>query len=39
LLGYAVIGIFLLSWIGSVVFYKLMRYDDIETSAVWASRR
>jgi high-affinity nickel-transport protein len=32
-LGYIIIGIFALSWIGSVAFYKFMRYDDIEASA------
>jgi nickel/cobalt transporter (NiCoT) family protein len=29
-LGYVIIGIFLLSWIGSVVFYKFMRYDELD---------
>jgi high-affinity nickel-transport protein len=29
-LGYVIIGIFVLSWAGSVVFYKLKRYDDLE---------
>jgi high-affinity nickel-transport protein len=31
-LGYVIIGIFALSWLGSVVFYKFMRYDDIEVT-------
>jgi high-affinity nickel-transport protein len=30
LLGYVIIGIFALSWIGSVTFYKFKRYDDLE---------
>ncbi len=30
ILGYVIIGVFLVSWIGSVVFYKIMRYDDLE---------
>ena len=29
-LGYVIIGIFALSWLGSVVFYKFMRYDDLD---------
>ncbi|MBV1700776.1 MAG: HoxN/HupN/NixA family nickel/cobalt transporter [Hyphomicrobiales bacterium] len=29
-LGYVIIGIFALSWIGSVAFYKFKRYDDLE---------
>ncbi len=33
LLGYIIIGIFALSWIGSVAFYRFMRYDDLEISA------
>jgi high-affinity nickel-transport protein len=30
ILGYVIIGVFLVAWIGSVVFYKVMRYDDLE---------
>ncbi len=30
ILGYLIIGVFLAAWIGSVVIYKLMRYDDLE---------
>jgi high-affinity nickel-transport protein len=30
ILGYFIIGVFVLSWLGSVVFYKFMRYDDLE---------
>ena len=30
ILGYVIIGVFLVAWIGSVVFYKFMRYDDLE---------
>ncbi len=29
-LGYIIIGIFALSWIGSLAFYKFKRYDDLE---------
>ena len=29
-LGYIIIGVFALSWIGSIAFYKLMRYDELE---------
>lgn len=30
ILGYIIIGVFLVAWIGSVLFYKFMRYDDLE---------
>jgi nickel/cobalt transporter (NiCoT) family protein len=33
-LGYAIIGIFLLTWLGSVAFYKFKRYDDLEVNTV-----
>jgi high-affinity nickel-transport protein len=33
-LGYAIIGIFLLSWLGSVAFYRLKGYDDLEINTV-----
>ena len=29
-LGYVIIGIFMVSWVVSVVLYKMKRYDDIE---------
>ena len=29
-LGYVIIGIFVLSWLGSVVFYNVKGYDDLE---------
>jgi high-affinity nickel-transport protein len=29
-LGYVIIGVFVLSWLGSVVFYKFMRYEDLD---------
>jgi high-affinity nickel-transport protein len=29
-LGYVIIGIFIVSWLASLLFYKLKRYDDIE---------
>jgi high-affinity nickel-transport protein len=32
-LGYCIIGIFLLSWIASIVFYKWQRLDDLELGA------
>jgi len=34
ILGYVFIGIFLLSWLGSVAFQKLKRYDDREVVTV-----
>jgi high-affinity nickel-transport protein len=33
ILGYVIIGIFALSWIGSVAFYRLKGYDKLETPA------
>ncbi len=30
ILGYVIIGIFVLSWGGSVLFYKFKRYDELE---------
>ena len=30
ILGYIIIGIFVLSWIGSVAFYRFKRYDELE---------
>jgi high-affinity nickel-transport protein len=30
-LGYIIIGIFALSWLGSVLIYRVKRFDDIET--------
>jgi len=32
-LGYVIIGVFALSWIGSVAFYKFKRYDELEVKA------
>lgn len=32
--GYVIIGVFALSWLGSVAFYKLKRYDTIEVNAL-----
>ncbi len=32
-IGYIIIGIFLVSWIGSTLFYKLKNYDNIEATA------
>lgn len=29
-IGYFIIGIFLISWLGSTLFYKLKHYDDIQ---------
>ena len=33
LLGYLIVGVFLAAWIGSVVVYKLMKYDELEIQA------
>jgi high-affinity nickel-transport protein len=33
-IGYLIIGIFLVSWLGSTVIYKLNRYDDLEPEVV-----
>ena len=30
LLGYVIIGVFAVAWLGSVVFYKFMRYDELD---------
>ena len=32
-LGYFIVGLFALSWIASVAFYKWRRFDDLETEA------
>jgi high-affinity nickel-transport protein len=32
-LGFAIIGVFLISWAGSTLIYKLRRYDEMEVSA------
>jgi len=32
-LGYVIIGIFVLSWLGSVAVYKFRRYDELEAKA------
>jgi len=32
-IGYAVIGLFTISWIVSVLFYKLQRYDELDVRA------
>ncbi len=32
-LGFVIVGLFLVSWIVSVVIYRVKRYDDIEASA------
>jgi nickel/cobalt transporter (NiCoT) family protein len=32
ILGYIIIGIFLAAWIGSVVYYKFMRYDELDVN-------
>jgi high-affinity nickel-transport protein len=34
ILGYIIIGIFLTAWIGSVIVYKLKRYDELEVDTV-----
>ncbi|MDY7577139.1 HoxN/HupN/NixA family nickel/cobalt transporter [Herbaspirillum sp. RTI4] len=33
MLGYAIIGIFVASWLLSVLFYRMKRYDRLETAA------
>jgi nickel/cobalt transporter (NiCoT) family protein len=33
MLGYIIIGIFLVAWIGSVIVYKLRGYDELEVQA------
>jgi high-affinity nickel-transport protein len=33
ILGYVIIGIFAVAWIGSVIFYKLRRYDELDVKA------
>ena len=37
LLGYGIIGIFVLSWVASAVIYKIMGYDQIETRTASSS--
>ena len=32
-LGYIIVGVFLLSWLGSVAVYKFKRYDELEARA------
>lgn len=36
-LGFIIIGIFVVSWAGSTIFYRLKRYDDIDVSLVTRS--
>jgi nickel/cobalt transporter (NiCoT) family protein len=31
-LGFVIIGVFILSWIGSMIFYRLKGYDRLEAS-------
>ena len=31
-LGYIIIGIFMLSWIASLVIYRVKRLDEVQTS-------
>ena len=33
ILGYIIIGIFLVAWVGSVAVYKIRRYDELEVRA------
>ena len=33
MLGFAVISVFVVSWFGSILFYRLNRYDEIEVTA------
>jgi high-affinity nickel-transport protein len=32
-LGYFIVGLFLLSWLASIAFYKWLRFDDLEREA------
>ena len=32
-LGYIIIGVFVVSWLGSVIIYKVMGYDELEAKA------
>ena len=32
-LGYFIVGLFVLSWVVSVAFYKWRRFDDLESGA------
>jgi high-affinity nickel-transport protein len=34
LLGYVIVGIFMVAWLASYVIYRINRYDDIEVSVV-----
>ncbi len=38
-IGYLIIGIFLVSWLGSTIIYKLNRYDDLEPEVVMSEVR
>jgi len=31
-LGFVIIGVFIFSWIGSMIFYRLKGYDRLEAS-------
>lgn len=37
-LGYAIIGLFVASWLGSIAIYRLRRYDEIEVRAEVSAR-
>src|ERR1700690_1496408 len=34
ILGYIIIGVFLVAWIGSVIVYKVQGYDELEAQAL-----
>ncbi|MGO8743749.1 MAG: HoxN/HupN/NixA family nickel/cobalt transporter [Limisphaerales bacterium] len=38
-IGFAIIGVFVLSWAASIIIYRLNRYDEIEVSTDPADRR
>ena len=38
-IGYVIIGIFIVSWIGSTIIYNVKKYDDIEVIAVGPEER
>jgi high-affinity nickel-transport protein len=32
ILGYIIIGLFVVAWVGSILFYKFKRYDELEVA-------
>jgi high-affinity nickel-transport protein len=33
-LGFIIIGLFIVAWVGSIIVYRYMGYDELETRAV-----